>query len=304
MNTLKSGTDVQDIDSLDEILKVSGLDWDIKLSPVRYGDFGDLVADGVYAAHRSDNDNFIDIYRTRKSVSNREALTLFDELLKAFDPNWRVDSIGELRGGRDIYMSCKMPQKLAPMECVGDVTDVSLLMTNSHLTGIGASVSLYYERLACTNGTVHPVKFRTSISHSTAFVQGCVDAFNLALKQIQTKQQIMDLLYSKKLPVHQAEDILVELFSKKSEEDDDDVEQPSIITDVLTMYEDTSMRGSEFIQSHTAYGLLNCLTEYYSHYSGYTSDKVFGNLLGVQPSQKWLKNIMKLEDRLVKQSVS
>jgi hypothetical protein len=297
MDTLKTGTDVSNLSDHNAMLEASNLNWDIIVNPMRYGDFGEYEAPGIYGAYRSDNNEFIDVYRSRKAVSNLDALVLFDAMLKAFDTVYKIDSLGEVRDGKHIYMSSKLPITISPEKHKGDVTEVSIIMTKSHLNGVGGSISLYYERLACTNGMTTPVKTGISITHSNKFAENCLNSFNGIIELIRKKQDIINVLSVSKLNEHEAEDIVTSIFNKKSE----DSSENTITTDnILNMFEDNSYAGSEMVEPGTCYALLNCATEYFSHYQTVANDKHrFANIIGVQPSQAWLKSMMKLEQSLI-----
>ena len=302
MKTLKSGTDVSKLDNLDDMLEAAELNWDVVVNSLRYGAFGEYEAPNTYGAYRSDNNEFIDVYKSRKAVSNKDALVLFDTMLKAYDPTYRVDSLGEVRDGKNIYMSSKLPITIAPTKQKGDITEISIIMTNSHLNGVGGSISLYYERLVCTNGMTRPVKNSISIGHSNKFAENCLNSFNGVIELIKQKQEIVDLLYSSKITEYEAEDIIMSVFGKKSE--DDEQTQSQIVTDILNMYEDNSFIGSDMVEPQTGYALLNCATEYMSHYQSVSNNNHrFANIIGVQPSQTWLKSMLKLETSIVQQCV-
>lgn len=304
MNTLKTGTDVSKLDNLEDMLEAAELNWDIIINPLRYGAFGEYEVPNTYGAYRSDTNDFIDVYKSRKAVSNKDALLLFDTMLKAFDPSYRIDSLGEVRDGKNIYMSSKLPIKISPERQKNDITEVSIIMTNSHLNGLGGSISLYYERLVCTNGMTQPVKNSISIGHTTKFAENCLNTFNGVIDLIKKKQQIIDILSVSQITEYEAEDIVVSVFGKKKEENEDE-QQTQIVTDILNMFEDNSYIGSELVEKGTGYALLNCVTEYMSHYQSVNNDKHrFANIIGVQPSQAWVKSMLKIENSIVQQCVS
>lgn len=299
--TLKTGTDVSKLDNLEDMLEAADLNWEIEINPLRYGAFGEYEAPGVYGAYRSDTNEFLDVYRSRKVVSNMDALLLFDTMLKAFDPSYRVDSLGEIRDRKNIYMSSKLPITIAPTKQKGDITEVSIIMTNSHLNGVGGSISLYYERLVCVNGMTRPVKNSITIGHSNKFAENCLNSFNGVIELIKQKQDIVDILYSSKITEYEAEDVIMSVFGKKVDEEQ---QQTQIVTDILTMYEDNSFIGSDMVEPQTGYALLNCATEYMSHYQSVSNNNHrFANIIGVQPSQTWLKSMLKLETAIVQQCV-
>ena len=179
--------------TVEQQLQSAGLDWEVKLSPVFYGPEREHKAP-IFAAYRGDNNVFFDTYTTRKPWQNAEIVETFNRFCD--DANLPMTHLGSLDGGRMLYAAAKLPEMIAPAQAVGDLTEGYLLLEDSHLNGRGLSVSLYANRLVCTNGMKRPVRTgQRIISHVGSFnpdrIETILEAARATLHQ--EKEQMTEL---------------------------------------------------------------------------------------------------------------
>jgi hypothetical protein len=141
--------------TVEDQLKAAHLDWDVKLSSVFYGPEKEHEAP-VFAAYRSDNNAFFDIYTKRKPWQNAEIVETFNRFCDG--ANLPMTHVGSLDEGKVIYAAARLPQEIAPAQSTNDLTEAYLMLEDSHANGHGLQVWLYLNRLVCTNGMRRPVR--------------------------------------------------------------------------------------------------------------------------------------------------
>ena len=118
--------------TFDQQLKAAGLDWQVKLSSVQYGEVDESgkpehMTNKAQAAYRSDNGAFLDIYTRRIPWQNQDILGQFWEFCKGTD--LKIDYLGYLRG-EIVAMA-----KIDVTGLSGDPTENWLVLNDSHKNG-------------------------------------------------------------------------------------------------------------------------------------------------------------------------
>jgi hypothetical protein len=249
--------------TLDQQLKAADLDWDVVTSGFRFGDKYQYRETDTQVAYRSDNGMFIATYTDRKPWQNREILDHFHRFCDASDLG--VSHIGSLNGGKQIYAAAKLPVQADVLGC-GDVTEYWLLLNDSHINGKGLQISLYGNRMACTNGLHELVRVgNRTIAHLGEFsrerVTGVLEA---ALAMVQQKQETYDRLAQEEINVAEASLQLIAAFGDPSLPVD---QQSKVIQTALKLFQGQA-KGGEYLSAYnTAYGLLQSVTEYFNHHA-------------------------------------
>jgi phage/plasmid-like protein (TIGR03299 family) len=249
--------------TVEQQLQSAGLDWEVKLSPVFYGPEREHEAP-VFAAYRGDNNVFFDIYTTRKPWQNAEIVETFNRFCD--DADLPMTHLGSLDGGRMLYAAAKLPEMIAPAQAVGDLTEGYLLLEDSHLNGKGLSVSLYANRLICTNGMKIPVRTgQRIIAHVGRFNPGRIETILEAARATlhQEKEQMTGLAA---VGIDKAE-ATMQLIAAFGEPGKPVEEQPRIVQTCLKLFNGMGKGSSELSAYNTAYGLLHSVTEYYNHHA-------------------------------------
>lgn len=258
-----TAVDIQPGMTVDQQLQAAGLDWQVNLSPVFYGDQKQHKAP-VFAAYRSDNNAFFDIYTKRKPWQNAEIVEVFNRFCDGAE--LPISHLGKLDGGRVLYAAAKLPEMIAPAQAVGDLTEGYLLLEDSHKNGTGLSISLYANRLICTNGMKRPVRLgQKIISHIGKFnpdrIQNILEAARETLQQ--EKVQMTELAA---VSIDKAEATL-QLIAAFGEVGKPVHGQPRIVQTCLKLFNGAGQGSGELSAFNTAYGLLHSVTEYYNHHA-------------------------------------
>lgn len=278
-----TATAVDDM-SLDQQLQAAGLDWEVITSGFRYGDRYQFRQTDTKVAFRSDNGAFIDTYTDRKPWQNREIIDHFHQFCDGSDLT--VSHIGSLQEGKLIYAAAKLPVVTDVAAC-GDVTEYWLLLKDSHLNGKGLQVSLYANRMICTNGLHEAIRQgNQTIAHLGAFnterITGVLEA---ALATVRQKEVTYNQLAQTAITVEEATLQLIAAFGEMGKPV---AEQPKLIQTALRLFQG-SAKGSDYLSAYnTAYGLLQAVTEHYNWHAPArgTTQTQFQSVLGGSRGQK------------------
>jgi phage/plasmid-like protein (TIGR03299 family) len=249
--------------TVEQQLQAAGLDWEVKLSPVFYGPERQHKAP-IFAAYRGDNNVFFDTYTTRKPWQNAEIVETFNRFCD--DANLPMTHLGSLDGGRMLYAAAKMPEMIAPAQAVGDLTEGYLLLEDSHLNGRGLSVSIYANRLICTNGMKIPVRAgQRIIAHVGSFNPGRIETIlESARATLHEEKETMSNLAAVGIDKAEATMQLIAAFGEPGQPVE---EQPRIVQTCLKLFNGMGKGSNELSAYNTAYGLLHSVTEYYNHHA-------------------------------------
>ena len=273
--------------TVEDQLKAAHLDWDVKLSSVFYGPEKEHEAP-VFAAYRSDNNAFFDIYTKRKPWQNAEIVETFNRFCDG--ANLPMTHVGSLDEGKVIYAAARLPQEIAPAQSTNDLTEAYLMLEDSHANGHGLQVWLYLNRLVCTNGMRRPVRNAQDvadliegraktrdrygksvkdrlkvIAHVGEFNSERIETIlQSAIATVELEQKTTTQLAAVGLDKAEATMQLIATFGEPGKPVE---EQPRIVQTCLKLFNGLGKGSSELSAYNTAYGLLHSVTEYYNHHA-------------------------------------
>lgn len=281
--------------TVEEQLSKTDLNWQVELGPVYYGTGEHKRAvPGQQAAYRSDNEMFISFYTRRKPWQNKEIVETFNRFCDQAE--LPMTHLGSLDKGRVLYAAAQLPEMQGPMKEKGDVTEGYLILQDSHINGKGLTVSIYANRLVCTNGMVRHVKLRQkTIAHVGKFDSGYIrELLAAARTTFTTEQERVNQLSSVTIDKAEAALQLIAAFGDPSEPVE---KQPQIVRTCMRLF-DGRAKGSEMLSTYsTAYGLLNAVTEFYNHHQARRGG-LAGEFQSVLAGAR-AKNMAKFEKQLV-----
>lgn len=259
------GTDIDSTMTLDQQLEKSGLNWNVGTSPVRYsGQNLNYYSDYRKAVYREDTGLLLDCAgKNWEPFQNREIVKIFHDFCNA--SGLSLDHLGYLDEGRTIFASADL-KATHDINEVGDLVKGRVILLNYHSVGKGLQVRLQCERLICTNGMTQPItigaKPITHVGELSTYrierlLQGAVDTFNNFGRNAEKLAQTT-------ITIPEATLLLIKTFGNPDKSVDD---QPSIVAKCLRLFEHDAKGGDMLTAYHTAWGLLNAVTEFYNHHS-------------------------------------
>lgn len=131
-----------------EVLKLAGLDWEVKKVPLMLADGSGRVLDDAMATQRADDGTILGVVGEKYEViQNRDSLQVFQAVSEVGDAIF--ETAGSLFGGSKIYVSALIDGLIE----VGkdDITKKYLLFMSSHDGSSAATVRLSSVRVICAN---------------------------------------------------------------------------------------------------------------------------------------------------------
>lgn len=241
----------------EEILQALRMDYQIKSSVHRFGEFGQFKSNktDVYRELTDGNAELIGTYADRSPRQNIDMLHLIQDIFEAsgqrlagIRPGGKFSMIG-------VGESLTVSKKLADQN---DSISARMLIRDSHIPNEGLSVSVEFTRLVCLNGMVSDVQNRVGVvNHQSNSVNlGNLEKVMMSVTRlINTQARIFEKMTEVNVSEVEARKILIKEFGVKSK-----------VTDVImAKFKGEGIGASLPTADHTAFGLLNAVTEYYNH---------------------------------------
>lgn len=138
------GTKVAEAPSSEEALRMAGLDWMVRQTPV-YTDTGEIIS-GYKANIRDRDRRVLGVVTDRyKIIQNQEAFAFTDALL---GKGVRYETAGSLQGGRRVWMLARLPKEYI---ISGEQVSPYLVFSNTHDGSGAVKVALTPVRVVCCN---------------------------------------------------------------------------------------------------------------------------------------------------------
>jgi len=274
-----------------EICEVAGLDYPIKKQPLSY-------FNGV--SYQEIEDKFAVVANNKvlgicsEYWQPLQNIEIIETAYSAFkESGLKISRIGGFGDSKRIACVANWERKF-DVKKVGDLVSAKVLLIGSHEVGVGHSINIYYERLVCTNGMTQQVRVgRKVYGHNENSIKALTHALNsIDVMAMQFKDDVEQLA---EIPIsyEQAQMLLIKEFGNSKLTVD---EQPKVVKQCLELFTGKAL-GSDLLTAYnTAWGLLNSLTEYYSHYAR-TQDRLNSIFTGV-----YGRNISKLQNSLINYS--
>lgn len=263
----------------EEMLRVSGLDWEVELHPVLadIAGTGPVAIPDTQAVVRMTDHKGLGVVGTKyKPIQNRESGQFLDELPTVGAMEYHT--AGSLRGGRDIWVLGKLTgQEIEVLP--GDLTESFILARNTH-DGTGSfRVFATTVRVVCNNtlrlaltqgaGTGLAIRHLGNIRDHLKEAQRVL---GFATKEVEQYRELCDYLKTLKFSAKKTEKFVHDLLpgTKSKDESGKEVEkisgkvkvQREKILELVESGEGTDIKGVR----GTGYGILQAVTEYSSHY--------------------------------------
>ena len=162
------GVPVQEAPSSSDALRFAGLDWSVRQEPV-FNSRGGIVK-GYKANVRDSDGSVLGIVSDRyKVIQNADAFKFTDELIGGSDV--RYETAGALRGGKQIWLLAKLPER----RVAGDAVEPYLCFSNDHSGNGCLKVCCCPIRAVCANTlnlALSSAKRIWSLRHTVNILQG------------------------------------------------------------------------------------------------------------------------------------
>ncbi|HPR92143.1 MAG TPA: DUF932 domain-containing protein [Candidatus Dojkabacteria bacterium] len=256
--------------TVEEGLKAVGLDWEVKMVPLYYGEGNKLQTQKVETlmaiTRVSDNQFFGATSPKYKILQNKQAFAFLDNLL---DKEAKFETAGALGNGSRVWVLAK----LEPYQILGDDIENYLLLSTSHDGTSAVRVNSTNIRVACAN--VLNIAFRNAMrswktKHMNAMgmeakLLNASDALKLNNKYTQALTSFAEEAAQIKYTEQEVVDFAYKLFPgkpdmSKIEKDHIDYQREALITAM----EADDLQNFKLTQ----WGVIQAVSDYAYHFNG------------------------------------
>lgn len=257
----------------EEAIKLAGLDYDVVKVPLygkdvdEHGKEDMLPVPKRYATMRADNKAMLGVVSdSYHIVQNVEAFAFFDDIVGGKQAIF--ETAGALGLGQKTFITAKMPEQIR-IEGTDDMTEVYLLLANSHDGSASITATVTPVRVVCANTlamALQGAKRKVSITHTKKANELLKEAdklLGISHKYIEECNQLFNHLAKKPIVDEQVKKLLEELFKSEKE---DSKQILNLREQVWKSYQIGT--GQDKILG-TAWGVYNGITHYLDHEKKY-----------------------------------
>lgn len=257
------GSTISDNMTVEEMVEVAGLNWQVYTSPIKYGDRFEHESSYRKAIYREDTGKLLDtVGSSWQPFQNLRIVETFNTFCR--DNALAIDHLGSLDQGRCVFATAFLNEQFSIFGC-DDITS-KILLTNYHKQGYGLKIDLMAIRLVCKNGMTLPVRVGSKVISHVGFYDNQKVSQTLAGAKNNFKQyqQQSEVLAQTPIDDAQAVMLLINSFGVPGLPLE---EQPKVVQTCFNLFKGEG-QGSELLSAYqTAWGLLNSVTEYTCHKS-------------------------------------
>lgn len=263
-----------------EVLKLAGIDWNVKKVPLMLADGSDIILDDHVSTVREDDNTILGVVGSNyKVIQNHEALKVFEAVADKSDAIF--ETAGSLFGGKKVYISALIDGLIR----VGKGDDVSkkyLLWANAHDGTSAGSLRLTTVRVVCNNTYTAALRENgrhVSIRHTNnadKLMEEATVLLGLANKRFLDMEAAYNEMLKVEVNKEDLRDYLTRCFKKvapattdkqdKTQEEDAKEKVARAIPKIEELFE----TGSHFPEDASSiYRAFQSLTEWSNHHRTY-----------------------------------
>ncbi len=263
-----SGQKLEEGATIEQWQVAAGMDWEIKTTPVQYmadaGGFSvERIIDDRKVLYRSDNQEALSVVSNGyHEVQPKEVLEFFRDLVA--ENGFKIHTAGTLRGGRRMWALAETG-KFGEVSKDDGIGGFLLLSTSADRT-LATTARFTTVRVVCSNtlSMAHGNNANTvSFNHMTRFDHGRVkQQLGNAVESFGSFMQMARYLRERQMTSTKADVFLTKLL-KPVHVDEFDVTKNRAYQAIGRLYAGDA-KGAD-MAGHTAWGMLNAVTEYVDH---------------------------------------
>jgi phage/plasmid-like protein (TIGR03299 family) len=194
------GTRVSENISVDDMLKESGLDWEVQKVPAYAELNGQKIASGHDMLIRTSDNTALDMVSGNwNPVQNAEAFDFFREFVEAGD--MEMHTAGSLQDGKRVWCLAKVNDSFTING--NDKVDSYMLLTNPHMYGRAVDIRFTPIRVVCNNTLTLSLgqksDYQVSMSHKKAFdAEEAKSLLGIAKEKLNQYEQMATFLSAKR----------------------------------------------------------------------------------------------------------
>jgi len=268
------GTVLEEPPTIDEAIRVAGLNWTVGMKPL-------FTQDGIkapaLATFREDTGDILGIVgESYKPLQNAKAFEFFQPFLE--NKLASLETAGSLKGNRLVWVLAKI-NKDPSVISGSDVVDKYVLLSNSHDGTLAVRVGFTPIRVVCNNTLTLAINSKASrlirVKHTQSVNENLdkiQDIINVADAEFEATAEQFRLLTKKDINQDDIKKFVKLVFATKDQMDrimkGEDIDAGRRVRDDITRLFETG-RGSDLPGAKgTLWGLYNATTEYIQYERG------------------------------------
>lgn len=278
------GTIVMEAPTIEEGIKLAGLDWDVSLRDIITNDSDKVVFDKRKMVVREDNKTALGIVGAQyKPLQNKEAFNFFEPFIE--NGMASLETAGSLFNGSRVFILAKINSE--DMHITDDdVVEKYILLSNSHDGSQCLRIGYTPIRVVCNNTLTAAETSKDSqlirLTHKKDIVsnmESLREAMDLINQQFIATEEMYKQLAKKDINKADLEKYVKQVFSTKSlEKIINDYEETEQIEETRKRLIARVEEIFELEPVHNAWTMYNSVNYYFNHESGRTLDSRYNSL--------------------------
>lgn len=271
--------------SVEEMIKVAGLDWETEKCQMSYEFNGQRVNSPKHALVRQTDGMFLSsVSDGWTDLQNHKAFDFFDDFVKA--GKMTMHTAGSLQNGKYVWVLAKLNEAFEPVR--NDLVQAYLLLVNPHLYGNAISYLFTPTRVVCWNtmsAALSEIKQEQilKVSHNQNFIESeAKQAVKIMKERMIEYKEKATFLAKKTYTEEQAIEFFAEVFPKTSTLKDDGLSR-----NALKAIQEVKNQPGDELGEGTFWELFNKVTYMTDHELGNSQDtRLTSAWFGVNRSRK------------------
>jgi phage/plasmid-like protein (TIGR03299 family) len=282
----------------EEAIRLANLDYEVAKSPLFFNSPDPTNAEGFYATHRTDTNDFLGVVKSRyEIVQNRDAFTFFDSIIDSGEAVY--ETAGVLGNGERIWLLAKLPED---MLVKGEAIEKYVLLVNSHDGTSSLIAALTNVRVVCNNtlqAAMRNLENKVSISHIAGAKDRLKEAtrvMGIASKYNNYVAEIFNEMSDYKVDEEGLKSYITKVMTPESfevrtkDEEKEMSKRLSNIIDSTLEFALTHPTQTTEAANKTLWGAYNSISGYFNYIKNFdTQEDKFRNQLFGNGNQKMLK---------------
>jgi phage/plasmid-like protein (TIGR03299 family) len=259
--------------SIEEGIKLAGLDWTVGLKPLFTAE-GEKIEDAQLCYRQSDNKHLGTVGPTYKPLQNVDAFKFFNPFLEQGLAT--LESAGSLRDGKRVWVLAKIKEAVAEV-VNGDPVEAYVLLSNSHDATLAARVGFTPTRVVCANtlAMAHNTRDLSNklirVRHTGKILENLEkirEVMNLATREFQATIEQYRELASRQISEKDLEKYVRIVFNtNKNAITEADLTGTRVLPKVKELFETGKGQALPGVKG-TYWAAYNAITDFLTHHRG------------------------------------
>lgn len=277
------GKVLTDAPSVEEAIKLAGLDWSVKAVPLYTGqEYGTQKVDMRAIIRESDQKILGTCGKEYHVLQNEKAFSFFNPFVDAKEAS--LETAGSLREGQNIWILARLNR--APIEVTkNDIVEKYLLLSNRHQQGYAVKVGFTPIRVVCANtlamaentkrSELIRVRHGRQVESNLEAIRDIVDAANA---QFEATAEQYKFLASRQIAKSDLEQyVKMTLIPRQAKNERQELRDKKMLETITKLFETGKGNNLEGTRG-TYWAAYNAVTEFLSYERGSNDDQRLSNL--------------------------